>query len=189
MSGPAHIQVFASTISTNLISNSDLHPQCTNDGATFTCIDIKDLTANQVVNFWFKFAFQESQSIVANVRFRNAGGAILAEYAMTSQSPVTQTTDINTQIHQESQQYIQTWDTTSMNNDCGPKLKSNVTGEIKFKTRVGLFDYTENMEVIYSFTASDQLGWTGISTTATTNIISPTSAGADCFAQLAYSNP
>lgn len=45
------------------------------------------------------------------------------------------------------------------------------------------------MQLTYTFTTNDQIGWAGISTTDTTDIIKPTTGGADCFAQLTYSNP
>jgi len=38
------------------------------------------------------------------------------------------------------------------------------------------------MQLTYTFTTNDQIGWAGISTTDTTDIIKPTTGGADCFA-------
>jgi len=87
--GPAHIQIASSTFDTNLLSITDLMPQCTNNVNVVTCTKLKDLTANQVINFWFKFAFQESTAITAKVQFKNTGGIVLSEYTMLQQTPVT----------------------------------------------------------------------------------------------------
>jgi len=81
--GPAHIQIASSTIETNILSITELHPQCTNNVNIITCTKLKDLTANQVINFWFKFAFQESTAITAKIQFKNIGGTILSEYTMS----------------------------------------------------------------------------------------------------------
>jgi len=42
-----------------------------------------------------------------------------------------------------------------MNVDCGPKLRSDVASDIKFKAKSGLLDYADDMEITYTFTTSD----------------------------------
>ena len=124
LAGPTNLIIAAATWDTNLESNSEdnTRPHCTTSQNTVTCSNVQeDLSTGDSISFWFKFAFADNVSVTGTVKFFDADGHELANFALQAVPTILNDNAGDVLAFNANEgEFVRTWDRNSDEASCGP---------------------------------------------------------------------